>query len=104
MALNFHGHPRTADMSGTITLGGTAQTLSIPQTINHEVTVLVIHNPDASEDLWFAPNGVTAAPNGQGSVRVPANGGNASWHGDAPSGPYSLIGATTGHKFTAWGG
>jgi hypothetical protein len=67
MALNFHGHPRTADMSGTIASGGTAQTLTIPQSINHEVTVLVIHNPDPSEDLWFAPNGVTAATNGSSS-------------------------------------
>jgi hypothetical protein len=94
-------HPTAlTDLSTTITAGGTAQTLSSTS----QRVWLVIHNPDPSEDLWVAFLGRTAATNGLGSLRIPANGGNLSFVGDAPGGAISIIGATTGHKITAWEG
>jgi hypothetical protein len=101
MGDNMANHPTvTSDLSTTITAGGTAQTLSAAKSR----MVLVIANPDASEDLWVAFNGLTAAANGTGSLRIPANGGVLSFAGDAPQSAVSIIGATTGHKITAWEG
>jgi hypothetical protein len=47
---------------------------------------------------------VTAAVNGQGSIRVPANGGTLSFKGDAPVSAVSAIGAIASQKTTAWEG
>lgn len=88
------------DRSGTVTTGGTAQTIAA----NERRSKLVIANPDASEDLWIAFFGTTAEANGEGSIRVPANGGLIGFDGDAPTSAVSVYGATTGHKFTAWEG
>lgn len=83
------------DVSGTITAGGTAQTL-----MSVTLQGYAVYNPDAT-DLWISDSG-TAAPNGSGSVLVTANGG---WY-ETPSGykhtgTISIYGATTGQKFTA---
>ena len=87
-----------SDNSGTITTGGTAQTLfggAIP------ANGFAIYNPDASNDL-FVSDSTTAVVNGVGSIRVPANGGAfVTPTGVKPMGVVSIIGATTGGKFTA---
>lgn len=82
----------------TITLGGTAQNLFNGVTPTNGFAV---YNPDATEDLWISDS-TTAAPNGQGSIRVVANGGGYETpNGYRPIGPVSIVGATTGHKITA---
>lgn len=86
--------------SGTITTGGTAQQLMAASTTR---STWFVSNPDPTNDLWIALNGVTAAVNGTGSVRVPANGGGFGLDLPKPvRGAISIIGAVTGQKFTAW--
>ena len=90
--------PKTAtDGSTTITLGGTAQNLfggTVP------VNGFRVSNPDATNDIWIADNGVTAVANGIGCERVVANGG---WYECPykPIGAISIVGAVTGQKITA---
>lgn len=87
-----------SDGSGTITAGGTAQNLFAGATPTNGFEVI---NPDASEDLWVSLS-TTAAPNASGSIRVAANGGAYSTPlGMKPWHAISIVGATTGHKFTA---
>lgn len=86
------------DGSGTITLGGTAQNLFGGAT---PVNGFGIYNPDANEDLWISLS-TTAVLNGQGSIRIAANGGGYETpSGSRPFSSISVIGLTTGHKFTA---
>lgn len=86
------------DGSTTITAGGTAQNLFSGATPTNGFSV---GNPDASEDLWVSDS-TTAAANGTGSIRVPANGGLYETPvGYKPVGAVSVVGATTGHKITA---
>ncbi|MDR3450726.1 MAG: hypothetical protein P4M15_13455 [Alphaproteobacteria bacterium] len=86
------------DGSGAITAGGTAQTLFggvVPS------NGFYVCNPDATNDLWLAL-GATAAANGQGSIRVAANGGYyATEPGLKPWQPVSIVGAVTAQKFSA---
>lgn len=88
----------STDGSSTITLGGTAQTLFTAPAHGYEVV-----NPDASEDLWICDNGSNASANGTGCIRVAPNGG--SYYTPINMAPLahavSIVGATTGHKFTA---
>jgi hypothetical protein len=86
------------NLSGTIQTGGTAQVLAQP---NANRTRFNLSNVDPSNDLWWSPFGV-AGPNQNGSIRIPANGGFLSFSGDAPGTAYSIYGAVTGQKFTAW--
>jgi hypothetical protein len=86
------------DGSGTITLGGTAQTLFagiVP------VDGFGVYNPDAANDLWVSDS-ATAVANGAGSIRLQSNGG---WFETPPNykpiGVISLVGAVTGQNFTA---
>ena len=82
----------------SIATGGTAQTLFagvIP------TNGFAIYNPDISNDLWISDS-TTAAANGQGSIRVVANGGGYETPpGYKPFGPVSIVGAVTAQKITA---
>ncbi|HEU0117705.1 MAG TPA: hypothetical protein VFR09_03650 [Alphaproteobacteria bacterium] len=86
------------DGSGVIATGGTAQNLFsgiVP------VNGFAIYNPDPSNDLWMSDI-TTAAANGQGSIRIAANGGGYETPpGYRPLGAVSVYGATTGQKITA---
>ncbi len=94
------------DCSGTITTGGTAQTI-IPA--NTGVAGFMITNIDTAEPMWFRING-TAAGGTQGSY--PLQAATATTFA-SPGSFYSAFGyntaitvvaATTGHKFscTRW--
>lgn len=80
---------------GTVTTGGTAQTLFAGATPVHGWAV---YNPDPSEML-FVTDAATATING--GIPVPPQGGYETPSGYRPVGPISLIGATSGHKFSA---
>jgi hypothetical protein len=82
------------DRSGTITLGGTAQTLSAANTSRISLTG---QNIDATEDLWINEIGGTAAANTAGSYVVPPR----ATFSIATQRAVSVVAATTGHKFTA---
>lgn len=86
-----------ADGSGTITTGGTAQTLFSGSTPSNG---FLISNPDSSEALWISLHG-TAAANANGSICIPALGTFTTPASLKPSHAVSIVGATTGHKFTA---
>lgn len=90
-SLAFNG----VDVSGTITTGGTAQTL-----VARAPNGYSIYNLDVMQDLWVNDNG-TAAVNTQGSLKIPAGGYFETPPGYSPSGAISIIGAVTGQKFTA---
>lgn len=89
---------RSVGGSGTIQTGGTSQALfgGIMPTSGYRVV-----NPDATNDLWVCEEGAAAA-NGQGSMRIQANGG---WYETAPDtipvGSPQIVGGVTGQKFTA---
>jgi hypothetical protein len=82
----------------TITTGGTAQYLFasfVP------INGFAVYNPDATNDLWVSDSAVAVA-NGQGSIRVAANGGGYETPaGYKPLGRLSIIGAVTAQKITA---
>lgn len=82
------------DKSGTITTGGTAQTLAAANTYRDH---MFIGNPNATGSLWVNDLGGTAAANGAGSTEVPP--------GDIVQTrsrlAISIIHATTGATFTA---
>lgn len=81
-----------------ITSGGTAQSLFSGETPTNG---WAIYNPDAANDLLVSDS-VTAAANGQGSIKVAANGGGYETPpGYKPSHAVSIIGAVTGQKITA---
>lgn len=82
------------DLSGTITTGGTAQTLVAA---NHSRDHLYIGNPNLTGSLWVNDLGGTAAANGAGSTEIPP--GDVV-HTRARN-AISIIHATTGAKFTA---
>lgn len=94
-AVVITGSPVT-DASTTITAGGTAQNLGTTPANGWYVS-----NPDAAEDLWVSDT-TTAAANATGSIRVASNGG---WYESPPGAKIthavSIVGATTGHKFSA---
>lgn len=85
--------------SGTITTGGTAQSLflgEVPTTRG-----FAVYNPDSSEYL-FVDDGSPAVING--GIPVPPLGGYetpANYSPPDSSNGVSIIGATTGHKFKA---
>lgn len=85
--------PSGTDISGSITTGGTAQTIAVE---NKQRKMLTVQNISAG-DLWLNEVGGTAVVNGTGSYRVgPGEIANVS-----TDDPVSIIGATTGQKFTA---
>lgn len=92
------GATALTDASSTITAGGTAQTLFSAASV---VSGYEVINPDPTADLWISDT-TTAAANGTGSIRIVANGGSySSPAGMKPSAAVSIVGATTGQKFTA---
>jgi hypothetical protein len=93
-----------APLSGPINISGTIQAGGVSQVLaqaNANRTRFNLINVDANNDLWWSPFGA-AGPNLNGSVRIPANGGFLSFAGDAPGTSYSIYGAVTGQKYTAW--
>lgn len=84
------------DRSGTITAGGTAQTLAA---VNLSRRYLLVQNLHASEDLWV--NFTTAAVVDQPSVRVAAGAAFLMDGAFVSTELVSVIAATTGHKFAA---
>lgn len=84
------------DGSGTITAGGTAQTIFA---LNAARKYLAIQNQ--SSDVLWVNFGVTAVAS-EPSIQLPANGGSITYESNfVPSGSVSVIGATTGDAFTA---
>ena len=83
-------------LSGTVTTGGTAQTLFSGEIPSGGWEVC---NSDATNDLWVSDI-TTAAIAGAGSYRAAASGGCYVTRGSI-YGPISVIGAVTGQKFSA---
>lgn len=83
------------DLSGTISVGGTAQTLS-PAKKGRQG--LLIFNVSAG-DLWISFTG-TAAVGAAGSLKIPT--GGLFETPDNFNTACSIIGATLGQAFTAW--
>jgi hypothetical protein len=85
---------KQTDKSGTITLGGTAQ---VAMVANGARNGLFLQNA-SSGDLWvsFDTTAVVDSP----SVKVPAGASLRASNSQCPSGAMSIIGATTGQKFT----
>lgn len=84
------------DRSGSITTGGTAQTM---MAANASRCYLLIQNVSAG-DLWI--NFGTTAVQDSPSIRISPNSGSFVWESTvAPSDSVSVIGATTGQKWTA---
>jgi len=84
------------DKSGTITSGGTQQTLAASNTTRK---YLMVQNIDASEDLWinFGSNAVVATA---GSIQIKA-GVIFEMKAFVSTQLVSVIATTTAHKFTA---
>ena len=82
------------DGSGTITTGGTAQTLMAS---NPSRNGGFVYNPNSSGSLWVNFLGGTAAANGAGSVEVVPN---QLLPFDATN-AVTIVHATTSAKFTA---
>ncbi len=86
------------DRSGTITTGGTPQTMMIANT-NRKA--LYIRNPsDATEDLWICFTGA-AAVSGAGSVPIAPGSEWKEQGGGVTTQAVSVFGATTAHAWIA---
>lgn len=85
--------PAGADRSGAITTGGTAQALAAANTARRGLTGQNI----SSGDLWINEIGGTAAADTAGSYRVTAG----STFEVSTNRAVSIVGATTGQKFSA---
>lgn len=85
--------PTGTDRSGAITTGGTAQALAASNTSRRGLTGQNI----STGDLWINEIGGTAAADTAGSYRVPPG----SAFKVSTSRAVSIVGATTGQKFTA---
>jgi hypothetical protein len=84
------------DRSGTITAGGTAQTLAA---INANRVYLLIQNLDPAEDLWF--NFTTAAVIGEPSLKLTAGQAFTMEGSFVSTELVSIKAATTAHPFAA---
>jgi hypothetical protein len=82
------------DLSGTITSGGTAQTLAAANAGRDHI---FIGNPNASGSLWVNDLGGTAAANGAGSTEIPPGDVVKTRARNA----ISIVHAVTSAKFTA---
>jgi hypothetical protein len=85
--------PAGKDRSGSITTGGTAQTLAALNLARRGLTIQNI----STADLWVNETGGTAAANTAGSFQLIAG---ASANIDTRQ-AVSIVGATTGQKFSA---
>lgn len=92
------------DASGTITLGGTAQTaLAANPNRRH----LYIANLDVAEVMWVNFGAVATAGTAPGSIEIPAQTATGAINflrydvpAAVPDELVSIIAATTSHKFT----
>lgn len=84
-----------SNKSGSITSGGTAQTLAAANSSRRGFWV----QNQSSGDLWI--NTLATAVADQPSLRIPAGSLYESPTGASPVGAISIIGATTGQKFAA---
>jgi hypothetical protein len=92
----FLGNGATiTDRSGTITIGGTAQTL---MPANSARTGCLLQNLSTG-DLWI--NSFATAVQGEPSIWIPAGSFFSCEQTGVPLGPISIYGATTGQTFTA---
>ncbi len=85
--------PAGTDRSGSITAGGTAQQLAAANANRKSLTVQNI----SDADLWINEIGGSAAVDTTGSWKIPAG----SAFSVSTNRAVSIIGATTGKKFTA---
>ena len=83
------------DRSGTITLGGTQQTL---MAANSQRRGCVVQNLSTG-DLWISE--LTTAVASQPSIKVPAGAEYTCSVNGIPTGALSIIGATTSQAFAA---
>jgi hypothetical protein len=83
----------STNRSGSITLGGTAQVLAAANDFRRALTGQNI----SSGDLWINEIGGTAAADTAGSYKIPSG---ATFEVSTRR-AISIIGATTGQKFTA---
>lgn len=83
------------DRSGSITAGGTAQSLCSASTNRRYIFIENI----SSGDLWV-DIGVTAVAD-QPSIKIVAGAAFVMEDQFVATGPFSIIGATTGQKFVA---
>jgi hypothetical protein len=90
------GSAASADHSGTIASGGTAQQVAPSNAARRGVFLQNI----GEEDLWFSFVG-PAAIGIPGSYLLPAAAVFSATSGVVPSGALSVIGATTGQPFSA---
>ena len=81
------------DRSGSITTGGTAQQLAASNTARRSLTGQNI----STGDLWINETGGTAAADTAGSFKIPAG----ATFSVSTNRAISIVGATTGQKFTA---
>lgn len=92
------------DMSGTITVGGTAQTISSMLATRQGFLIQNIDTTNTGEALWVRFDGNAAAIETPGSFGLAA-GQSIAFPGGSIQGacinPISVIAATTGHKFSA---
>lgn len=82
------------DGSGTIASGGSAQT-AVAERLTRRF--LLIHNPDASEDLWYNI-GATAVAS-QPSIKLTPKSTDKFSGVDTPTGAVSVIATSTSHQF-----
>lgn len=85
--------PAGTSRSGSITTGGTAQDVAAANTARKSLTIQNI----SSGDLWVNEDGGTAAADTVNSWKVPSGGIIKI----ATNEKVSIVGATTGQKFTA---
>lgn len=85
--------PDGQNKSGSITLGGTAQTLAADNPGRHGLWLQNI----SAEDMWLNCSGGVAAANTAGSFKIASFGLMNIPTNDA----VSIVAATTGSKFTA---
>lgn len=89
--------------SGTITTGGTAQTLVSWPTPAPNVSGVWVQNQDASVTLYVRDDGTVASAAG-GSIAIPPGGlyeTPAWWPGKQTPDPVSVFSTKTGHVFAA---
>lgn len=79
--------------SGTITVGGTAQVLAVANDYRRQLRIQNI----SAADLWVNTLGSPAVIGTEGSFKIIAG----SFYDVLTSKAVSIIGATTGQKFTA---
>lgn len=86
-----------SNQSGAIVLGGTAQTIVPPSTYRKQFSLQNI----SAGDLWVRYDGQPAAVDAAGSFQVVAGAVFFLDQDDYPFNLISIVGATTGQKYSA---